>query len=316
MAKDSSFVTVFGLVAEKSPSALRDRSLTHVFKGPIQHAEGGTCWLDAVLGLGLALTPLTAWPSHVAQLAADVKEEYEDSLLRALSRLYARWGDQSSIAFRKDLSLAYKQVWTQFEEKGGFEFGLAHSVVDAFLFLLQETHHWLSLVMPASALWAIVPVANSDEIREYLAREQTEPVAFVVFVNPMCFAIPEDLRQHGDSVLHAWIAFEEIGMIGETEINHFTCVGLEPQRQGYTIYDDLLTIAPGGWQGGFVPAEDECYESNMKDFTQRVPIAVYRRGDSPTSSPCSTKDESQKSVGGPRQSERLRKMRLADLSQD
>jgi hypothetical protein len=33
MTKDSSFVTVFGLVAEKSPSALRDRSLTHVFKG-------------------------------------------------------------------------------------------------------------------------------------------------------------------------------------------------------------------------------------------------------------------------------------------
>lgn len=98
-----------------------------------------------MLGLGLALTPLTAWPSHVAQLAAEcvalslrlptstlssqcvlytwcvschacrvsscsVKEDYEDSLLRALSRLYARWGDQSSIAFRKDLSLAYKQA--------------------------------------------------------------------------------------------------------------------------------------------------------------------------------------------------------------
>ena len=57
----------------------------------------------------------------------------------------------------------------------------------------------------------------------------------------------------------------------------------------YTIYDDLLTIAPGGWQGGFVPAEDECYEPNLKDFTQRVPIAVYRRGDSPTSPPCSAK---------------------------
>ena len=58
-------------------------------------------------------------------------------------------------------------MWTQFEEKGGFEFGLAHSVVDAFLYLLQETHHWLSLVMPASALWAIVPVANSDEVRAH-----------------------------------------------------------------------------------------------------------------------------------------------------
>jgi hypothetical protein len=63
----------------------------------------------------------------------------------------------------------HPQVWTQFEEKGGFEFGLAHSVVDAFLYLLQETHHWLSLVMPASALWAIVPVANSDEVHEQRA---------------------------------------------------------------------------------------------------------------------------------------------------
>jgi hypothetical protein len=45
----------------------------------------------------------------------------------------------------------------------------------------------------------------------------------------------------------------------------------------YTIYDDLLTLSPGGWQGGFVPAEDECFAPNLKLFTERVPIAIYRR---------------------------------------
>jgi hypothetical protein len=40
MTKGSSFVTVFGIVAEKSPSALRDRSLTHVLKGTMsQHTH-------------------------------------------------------------------------------------------------------------------------------------------------------------------------------------------------------------------------------------------------------------------------------------
>jgi hypothetical protein len=36
--------------------------------GPVQHAEGGNCWLDAVLGLSLALTPLAAWATHATQL--------------------------------------------------------------------------------------------------------------------------------------------------------------------------------------------------------------------------------------------------------
>jgi hypothetical protein len=116
---------------------------------------------------------------------------YERSLIRALSGLYAAWSDQFSIAFRKDLSKAYKkvwppskdsacvqnwiahshaslslslQVWLQFQDEGGFEFGLAHSVVDALLYLLQEAYQWLSLVLPPSELWAIVPVTSADEV--------------------------------------------------------------------------------------------------------------------------------------------------------
>lgn len=45
------------------------QSLTaSVTAGPIQNPDGGTCWLDSVLALGLALTPLAAWPAHLAQL--------------------------------------------------------------------------------------------------------------------------------------------------------------------------------------------------------------------------------------------------------
>jgi hypothetical protein len=56
------------------------------------------------------------------------------------------------------------QVWLQFQDEGGFEFGLAHSVVDALLYLLQEAYQWLSLVLPTSELWAIVPVTSADEV--------------------------------------------------------------------------------------------------------------------------------------------------------
>jgi hypothetical protein len=73
------------------------------------------------------------------------------------------------------------------------------------------------------------------QIRDYLNSGLAESHAFVVFVNGSCFAVSEDLRQYGDYRLHAWIAFEEIGMIGDQEINHFTCVGLEPQGKGYLI---------------------------------------------------------------------------------
>jgi len=68
--------------------------------------------------------------------------------------------------------------------------------------------------------------------------------------------------------LRSFISFEQI----VDDINHFVCVGMSPH--GYFIYDDLLILTPGGWQGGFAPKDSPVYAENFAELCEKVPIFI------------------------------------------
>lgn len=51
------------------------------------------------------------------------------------------------------------------------------------------------------------------------------------------------------------------------------CVALT--KYGYFIYDDLLDLPPGGWQGGFLPRTAPSYDENLRSLSTQVPIFVF-----------------------------------------
>jgi len=59
--------------------------------------------------------------------------------------------------------------------------------------------------------------------------------------------------------------------------NHYVCLAKYQEEDGYFIYDDLLNLQPGSFQGGFVPKNQECYNQNLEFFSQHVPIFIYKR---------------------------------------
>ncbi len=58
-------------------------------------------------------------------------------------------------------------------------------------------------------------------------------------------------------------------------VNHFMCLGCT--EEGLYIYDDLLSLAPGGYQGGFLPNSSPYYPKNLQFFFQHVPIAILKK---------------------------------------
>jgi hypothetical protein len=50
------------------------------------------------------------------------------------------------------------------------------------------------------------------------------------------------------------------------------CVGVA--QDGYFIYDDLLSLTPGGWQGGFVSNTSPVFVENFKSLCEKVPIFI------------------------------------------
>lgn len=78
-----------------------------------------------------------------------------------------------------------------------------------------------------------------------------------------------------DYSLHSFISFEHICKVDDRDINHYTTLALD--SNGYYIYDDLLNLPKGNWQGGFVKKSAESYTSNMKQFIQFVPVFILQK---------------------------------------
>jgi hypothetical protein len=247
----------FGFFAIPAPKKLAksDSALTHVLAGPLNDRWGGTCWLDAILALGLSLEPLQEW-------ALDTTRKPHP-----IAGLYVRWimEDQTTFSFRKKVNNGRKNVWELFISKG-FERGKSFDVIKAFKTLLTE----IEKAMEKKGPWMLVVPGKQHEI------PQENPPQYIIVFNSKYGALPRDLQVEGYEIL-SFITFEEIRSkkdFGE-EINHFMTVALT--EEGYFIYDDLLNLSPGGFQGGFVPKNAECYDSNLDTMFSNVPILILRR---------------------------------------
>jgi len=265
---ESPKMSPFGFYLLPSPKKLADSQLTHVLFG-LTNRQKSTCWLDAILMLGLSLDTLRNWMINLELKA--MPRKFHSSFAGLLRNLYLCWLDQTSIFFRKEMNDSQKSLWNQFNALG-FERKDSHCVIETFLVLLQQVavyfqdNHWIILDIEK------VKEMSDDELDTL----KKDGMQFIIALNHDYTSLDPEMKITNFR-LHSIITFEEIlpaNEDGDEPINHFMCIGLE--EDGYSIYDDLLFLSPGGYQGGFVPKQSESYPKNMKSFFNNVPLAVFR----------------------------------------
>lgn len=158
------------------------------------------------------------------------------------------------------------------------------------------TKFWESMMIGLPPMPALPPgvTDNSDW-------QTTVLPEYVVVMNP-CYGclVPSDMCPAGYRLL-SFISFEELGQVpmllnptGKPRIiSHFTCLAFSEDNSRYFLFDDLLSLRPGGWQGGMVDSKRSahCYSLNISHFAERVPICIFQRihpsasPSSPTPSP-------------------------------
>lgn len=83
--------------------------------------------------------------------------------------------------------------------------------------------------------------------------------------------------------VYSLISFEELGKAADSDriLSHFTCVAFSADNTKYFLYDDLLSLRPGGWQGGVVDKKrsPHWFDLNVAHFLERVPICIFKRID-------------------------------------
>lgn len=135
-----------------------------------------------------------------------------------------RFGDQSSITFRKELNSAHSEVWKHFQCRG-FVFGTNQDVRAALVAILNEAAPVmreqvraickLEIIFQAWKVFNIGDFVISTEEYLIFLNQQTAPISN--------FSIP-------GYKLHSYIFFEQLGFIDSDEINHFTT---------YSIFDKV-----------------------------------------------------------------------------
>jgi len=190
----------------------------------------------------------------------------EISFLPEVLEFYAAWmNDQSSDHFQSELHTTHTRLWRRYQSNG-FTFGESHSVIDAFKLLLIQLEEVL-----AQKEFTIVIV---DGPQNRLDNSSMKGSNYMIFLNPSQSSLSHyaSLRDYS---LHSLINFEPMFFDTKTgnTINHFTSAIFSDE--GVFLYDDLLSLQPGGYQGCLLQKDDQ----RVDKLFQRVPIFIFKKND-------------------------------------
>ncbi|KAH3763470.1 protein mono-ADP-ribosyltransferase PARP4 [Pelomyxa schiedti] len=256
-----------------SPSTLSDSQLQFVLKGPKNTKRiWGVCWMDAVLALASTLSPLRDWACCTRNGEPPIG--YAGSLLECITSFFRCWisEDVGSVTYNKYLNTTHKRTASKFSDLG-FAEGKPQCVVKALNCLIEEASLFITEVRDIIT----VPSTNLGEILTQFTVASAPP-KWIICINSTCRKIPR-IPDDCAYVLHSFIVFEPIGKYFDMPVNHFVTVS--PDQKGYWIYDDLLCLTPGEWQGGFCSWDSPDSTQTFKKLRSKVPVFILRHQDVP-----------------------------------
>jgi len=220
-------------------------------------------------------------------------------LLSILKAYFKIWRGQAKVPkeeanrYREELTKAHKRVWKYLEVRGGFKYGKSHCIITALKYVM-ETIRGKKGHYPQYLLLHILDGVTLDTSSSLAAEVRTRPrlPEFLILCLPSYPTHPESIVAAFEESfeLLAFVSFEELTKteVGR-EINHFMCVTFamdKPHhgnkgkkkklyRRGFAIFDDLLCLKPGNWQGACVTFEDK--KDERIPYFEKVPLILLRR---------------------------------------
>lgn len=294
-------VTPWGIQAITSHRSLQIAGLVFVFRGPENNPLTADCWFNAVLGFGLALfNSFLPKLGRLLELAQKKNERLvvlqDGEFLSHLHQFYSHWlSDEqhsNSVQWMPKLVQLHKLMQDHFQ-KAGFMFGENHCALKATQTLLQmlkaseDSIHFSPSFrsnFSLSSHWKVRHISCSwDHLlsSSFPDQPQQDDPQFLIYLNETYSSLPSDwvtLRiGHNKYQLWAWISFEELvydTKLQET-VNHFTCCMVASNPSELWIYDDLLHLKPGGYQGVLLHSD----KHKTAKLWKQVPVVLFRRSD-------------------------------------
>jgi len=214
-------------------------------------------------------------------------------LLSILKAYFKVWRGQAKVPkeevnrYREELTKAHKRVWKYLEVRGGFKYGKSHCIITALKYVMETIRgkkgHPQELLHILDGVTLDTSSSLADEVRTCPRLPE-----YLILCLPSYPTHPESIVAAFEEAfeLLGFVSFEELTKteVGR-EINHFMCVTFaldKPQgkkkklyRRGFAIFDDLLCLKPGNWQGACVPFEDN--KDERIPYFEKVPLILLRR---------------------------------------
>lgn len=290
----------WGFQAVSPAKSLQIRRISFVFKGPENNPMTADCWFNAMLGFGLVF--FSKFISRIQRVFQIVSKKNQLSLsgeglfLQDLLNFYVHWmsfDDSPSPFWAQQLAKLQNKLHPYFEAKG-FEFGKSHCALKAtqqFLTFIEISEKmipqpsFIQATVSISCFWKSFHLTGSWEQlfqgtppRSLLPEKDTNPEFLIYFNLDYSPLNVEYLRTtiSGEYQIAAWISYEELvfDVKRNDTINHYTCIAIDPiQLDRIWMYDDLLHLKPGGYQG----VQFLLNEHKTSKLFKKVPVLLLRK---------------------------------------
>ncbi|KAI6647920.1 Von Willebrand domain-containing protein [Oopsacas minuta] len=241
--------TSIGMPLAKSPPSLSDPCIQFALRGAVIDSNNYTCWLDVSIAFMISIRPLK---ECLLTFKSDVNASI---LLTQLSIVIDVWvnQDNSSLKWRKILKEEYQKLMDILKAIG-YSFTRECSPCD-FIQLVREE---ISKVGDYPCLC----YSSMEDFTRNLSSAN-----YVIIKNTDQF--PKVLPQGWK--LSSLINMSSVDCRGDSMFcGHFSLFSFDNSPPGFVIYDSMLTLSPGNYQGGFVSKENSVYSTVIDEVMDNV----------------------------------------------
>ena len=251
--------TSVGIPLTKSPASLSDPFISLTLKGPVLDSKNFTCWLDASVAFIISIVPLK---ECILTFTADTKVPPILIQLASLIDVWVNW-DNEKREWRPSLMREYQKM-KEILEQIGFAFNKETSPAE----FIQFVNSQISNVCEC-------PCLLFPSLENFSQKLPTKAIDYVIIENNNHLA--EGLIPEGWKVL-SFMHRSSVECRGAASFcGHFSMFSLDSSPPGYVIYDSMLTLEPGNFQGGFVSEDNSVYPTLIREIMDCVVLCCLKR---------------------------------------